>query len=91
MGPYEYGSSVLGINSSTLVSDFVIYPNPATTTLEIGTAEEINKIEIYALDGKKVLECNTKQIDVSHIPKGLYMLKIATYSNKTVFKKFKKD
>jgi hypothetical protein len=91
IGAYEFGSVVLGTNSFTKFSDFTIYPNPAKSILNISTTEEVNIVEIYALDGKKMLDNDTKQIDVSQIAKGIYTIKIVTTSNKTGFSKFIKE
>lgn len=91
MGAYEFASTVLGTHSFTGFTNFTIYPNPAKSILNITTDEEINSIEIYTYEGKKVLESNTKQIDVSPITKGLYLVKIVTTANKTACKKFVKE
>ena len=91
MGAYEFASVVLGTSSFDTTANFSIYPNPAKSILNISTTEEINNITVYTLEGKKILESSTKQIDVSHITKGLYLVKIATTDNKTACKKFVKE
>jgi Secretion system C-terminal sorting domain/Concanavalin A-like lectin/glucanases superfamily len=87
----NYNNNLATENFNTAKLELAIYPNPAKSILNINTDEEINTIEIYTLEGKKVLESNTKQIDVSPITKGLYLVKIVTTANKTACKKFVKE
>jgi Leucine-rich repeat (LRR) protein len=59
-----------------------IYPNPTTNLIKIKSNAIINKIELYDLMGKEVLSTKqTNQIDVSHLPSGIYLLK-ASIKNK---------
>jgi hypothetical protein len=58
-----------------------IYPNPAKDDIIIESgALKIEKAEIYDLTGKMVNRTllNGKSIPVSHLPKGIYLLKIHT-------------
>lgn len=60
-----------------------IYPNPATTNITIAAQNELQKIELYDVQGRLVLEkiCeNEKQttLDVSTRAAGLYFIKITT-------------
>ncbi|MDR1758871.1 MAG: choice-of-anchor J domain-containing protein [Bacteroidales bacterium] len=64
---------------------FTIYPNPVTHQLQIknNSLNEIKDIEIYSFTGqkvnaftKRVNENGVCTIDVSHLPSGVYFLKI---------------
>ncbi len=63
---------------------FEVYPNPARDYLRIKSGdEEINAIRIWDLSGNLVLEDggslgenSEKQMDVSHLPPGLYQLEV---------------
>ncbi|MBL1280348.1 MAG: T9SS type A sorting domain-containing protein [Fluviicola sp.] len=72
---YEYTpSSVLGIEE--LEANITVYPNPVTNNLNLSTnSNEIEKIDIYSLDGKIILsEKLTSKIDVSFLNSGVYIL-----------------
>lgn len=58
-----------------------IYPNPARDVLHIDAAEEIIKMQIFDIQGKLIKTVSgSKQIDVSALSKGLYILRITTAS-----------
>lgn len=53
-----------------------IYPNPASTVLNIETEKELLAVEIYDLMGKKIISTNNKQVNVSSLAKGIYNIRI---------------
>ena len=58
-------------------TDLTVYPNPATDYININSSIEIDKIELFDLLGKLVLSTNqTSEINVSHLPIGVYLLRI---------------
>lgn len=84
---YNYALEQADITSlytnNTLSSDFsqnnlevALYPNPTNDNLNIETTLELKSIEIFNIQGQKVLESNQKQINVSDLAAGMYMVKI---------------
>jgi hypothetical protein len=70
-------SNVTGIKDLNTSNKLYIYPNPVTNVLTIGGIENIAMFEIYDLVGKKVLSVEGKSsLDVSSLPKGMYILKM---------------
>jgi Leucine-rich repeat (LRR) protein len=55
---------------------FTLYPNPANDVVNFETNFDIKSIEFYNIQGQKVLTSNQKQIDISNLTKGLYIVKI---------------
>jgi hypothetical protein len=54
-----------------------IYPNPTKGPLTIETKVPIERIYVLDLQGKVVLEDHyQQQIDLSHLPKGMYLLRV---------------
>lgn len=52
-----------------------IYPNPGTDFISVGSKENLKKITIYSLEGKAVIKPqNSRNIDISKLPKGVYLL-----------------
>jgi Leucine-rich repeat (LRR) protein len=69
------------LNATEENSNISVYPNPATAffTFDLKNISESAMVELFDLQGKKVLEqklSENKQISVSNLPKGLYMYKI---------------
>ncbi|WP_291899417.1 T9SS type A sorting domain-containing protein [Chryseobacterium sp.] len=69
--------SVLGTTEIKSEKQLVIYPNPASDRVYI-KGEKISEAEMYSMDGKKInITLNGDQsIDVSHLSKGMYLLKL---------------
>lgn len=66
-----------------------IYPNPTNGILCV-EVEDFEKTSIYNITGKLVLESNEKTIDISQLPKGVYLIKVfanGIVSNKKIVKK----
>jgi hypothetical protein len=64
-----------------------LYPNPANDVLNIETALEIQSVEIYNIQGQKVRTANQKQINISDLAAGIYMVRIQDTENNTATKK----
>lgn len=82
-------------NSSFADSDLVVYPNPASSYVQIAlnnATQNIRSIVIYDLLGKKVLETNSVTsneitLNTSSLIKGVYLLEINANSNERLVKK----
>ena len=81
---YNIGTClVTGINDidNQNMSDFVkIYPNPTSNLINLNFVSPIIKFESILFDevGNQVLISNQKQIDISTLPNGVYVLTIKT-------------
>lgn len=72
------------IDSDLLVKNStVVYPNPATDLVNIESKENITSVEIIGLSGQKLLNSNEKQINISHLNKGIYIVRIVLQNGKT--------
>ena len=73
---------LVSINPIASTESFLIYPNPAQNKIFIDYKEEgFVNISLYSIDGKCMLEkVNTmdKELNVGHLPKGVYLLKMQT-------------
>lgn len=68
-----------------------IYPNPATSYVNINSLEKIDTIIITDLTGKVITkEQNSNKINVNHLPKGVYLIKIKTDNSESIQKFIKK-
>jgi hypothetical protein len=64
-----------------------LYPSPVRDILNIETELDIQSIEIYNIQGQKVLVSNQKQINVSDLASGIYMVRIQDVDNNIATKK----
>lgn len=76
----SFNGNSTGINDLTTVSEFIVYPNPATNTLNIVFDQNVpnETIKIYSIVGELVFETQAKtslQIDISNYQSGVYVIK----------------
>lgn len=82
----DYSAASLGTESFEKDS-FKIYPNPATSTVNIASKVAIDKMELYNMLGKKVMESShPKGLNVESLNSGIYVLKVFN-KEKSVTKK----
>ena len=72
-----------------LDSRISVYPNPTANQIYI-QGENILQAELFDLRGRKVKTTNQKQIDLSDITSGSFILKVTTGNNTKSFKIIKK-
>jgi hypothetical protein len=89
----------VNISQATLsISDFTqnnlevaIYPNPVNDILNIDTKEEVLSVEVFALQGQKVMSSKENKINVSELPAGIYLVRIQDVNNNIATKKIIKN
>jgi len=75
-------TSVLGISDFevTNANEVKFYPNPVADILNIAFDHEIKNVSIYNLLGQemmtKTINANEGSVDVSHLSKGTYLVKV---------------
>lgn len=89
----EYFSYVVGDDCTLsqinpIQFDDFAFPNPVKDDLIITSNKTIDKIEIYSITGKLVLQTSTnlEQVDVSKLAKGLYIVTVYAADTKTTKK-----
>ncbi len=71
--------SSVALNSSDFQVNnlkFSLYPNPTSDILNIETENELKSVEIYSLQGQKVLSANSNKISVSNLASGLFLVQV---------------
>lgn len=80
-----YTNASLGLNKSNLEKTITVYPNPASTSINLQTPKNlsVDRIQITDLTGKKVFDQNqsSNQINIQNFSNGLYILKVFSGSN----------
>lgn len=73
---YNYDDATANVNEFSLVN-FEVYPNPATSVLNIDDSNfSIKIIEIYNVLGKKVITSNKNQLSLENLVNGVYLIKV---------------
>lgn len=89
----NYINSITSINNNEGSYDLNIYPNPATHTIYISNHLENATIVIVDIQGNNILQkynCSEKELDISSLGKGFYILSII-HDGKTYTSKFIKS
>lgn len=89
-GTSHFTLSALG-NSELMLKDLKIHPNPVKDYLFIETSEKIKEIKIFDMTGSLVKEIQFPEnsLNVSNLPKGIYIIEISIPKGKQKFKLIK--
>jgi len=80
---YSFPIETMGIQDpSSSANKVIVTPNPASDIVTIQTSQlsEVTKVAVYSITGQKVLEATQPTINVSHLSKGVYVVKAETAS-----------
>lgn len=64
-----------------------VYPNPTTGNINIELKDDLEKVDIYDINGKLVLKKTTNEFNIEKLSHGVYFLKITSKTNRTYFYK----
>lgn len=68
-------------------AESTVYPNPATDVINIKTSDNVERVEIYNMQGQLVkMEVNVENISVRDLSNGVYMLKLTTDKGSSMHK-----
>ena len=85
---YDEAHPLLSIKKNDF-ENLKITPNPTSNKIFLNSKNTIQKVSIFNTIGKKVLEVlnHQKEIDISSLPKGIYLIKIQFDTQKSLFRK----
>ncbi len=69
-----YSGEALSIGPLSISLPITIYPNPAVNVLYVKGAEESDQLEIYNLQGEKLLQGYGSEINIETLTSGLYIV-----------------
>lgn len=63
-----------------------LYPNPTIGMMHIQSQQAVEHVQIYSMDGKKVMETkvNNNSIDLTNLPAGMYTICATTIAKKSM-------
>ncbi len=97
-GGFEGGQDAAFRTSTLSTNDFDaknlqfnIYPNPTINVVNIELASELKSVEVYSLQGQKIISSSSKELNVSDLSSGVYMIRVedtnGAIANKRLIKK----
>src|SRR5690554_2782925 len=91
-GPANFTTQTLGVSDHSF-QNFIFYPNPTNDILILQSQNNIEKIVIYNVLGKKVLEKTPlkleTQINLSDISTGVYLMNVTLNGTQKIFRVIK--
>ncbi|PLX13668.1 MAG: hypothetical protein C0598_03000 [Marinilabiliales bacterium] len=79
---------VTGSNNNAIDNEIVISPNPATNYFNISlVSRNLKSIQIFALNGKMLMESETSHLNIQSFDSGIYLVKITTVDGNITSKK----
>lgn len=88
---YNYLATLSNERYSPNTNEFQIFPNPATTNVQIKSTSKIRNIRIFDALGKlMVAQQNIDDVNVENLEKGIYFIEAST-ENGVVYKKLVKE
>ena len=80
--PREVNPCVTAVSELNAVN-MSVYPNPASSVIYVVSDEEISLVEIFSLNGERVIATTQREINLQPLPSGCYLLKATTAKNET--------
>ncbi len=91
-GEIEHCNLILSNESTTLLKEIKVYPNPSNGIFRIETDEALKNIRVFSILGQVKIESKfTNKIDLSPLENGIYLLEITTDKEEIFIKKIKKE
>lgn len=76
-GIYRLSTVTTSVENIETATGYEIFPNPTTDVLCINGAQNTDAISIYSISGQMMQAVvSSNQVDVSNLPKGIYIIKI---------------
>ncbi len=80
----------LAVTPNVFEHGLIVSPNPVKDVVSITTPFNVNEVEIFDVSGKLVISTSQKDIDVSKIQSGMYLMKV-TSDNSIITKRLIKE
>lgn len=84
---YNYNALLSNVELNPNKLKAVISPNPASEYFTIDMDSDLKEVEIYSLQGQKIMTSVNKEISVSDLSKGVYILRILDQNNASATQK----
>lgn len=80
----------LGIGDEDLATELSVYPNPATTIVNLKSTQSLGSISVYNILGQEVLQAQSQEnqlrLNTSDLPSGVYFVQVGTETQRLIIK-----
>lgn len=94
MEPFVFYLLQKTVGAPELASDNVavsVYPNPATNLVYVSSKEEVAELILMDLNSRIIIQCKVQssnfELPVGELPKGVYLVRIATLNSRVAIKR----
>jgi len=73
----------LGLTAQSVTEDLRIFPNPVSTTFQIGYSERVDKVSVINMVGREVRNFNyaaDSSYNIGNLPRGMYLVQLTDNS-----------
>ncbi len=82
---FQIGDVTTAIEANDLSTEFIVYPNPNSGIFRIKASDEVVNLQVFDFSGRKIKEIPfAKSINLTDLPKGIYVLKAINKNNKVL-------
>lgn len=77
----------LGLAAQTATEDLRIFPNPVTTTFEIGHSDRVAKVNVINMVGREIKAfdyADKETYDIAELPQGMYLVQLKDKNDKVI-------
>lgn len=82
---YTFSLDNLGIQNPSSKEEINVYPNPTSDFITFN--KKVKEVKIYDSSAKLILQSNQEKIDLSHLSKGIYIVRVWLENDKMISKK----
>ncbi|WP_121667943.1 T9SS type A sorting domain-containing protein [Mesonia aquimarina] len=87
---YENGECNLSLKQAEVI-EVTLHPNPTENTFQLQTQAEVQKVELFSLQGKKLAQFSSQEnYDISFLQTGIYFVKVSTTKESQTLRLIKK-
>lgn len=77
----------LGLAAQTATEDLRIFPNPVSTTFEIGHSDRVTKVNVINMMGREIKAfdyADKETYDIAELPQGMYLVQLKDKEDKVI-------
>jgi hypothetical protein len=77
----------LGLAAQTATEDLRIFPNPVSTTFEIGHSDRVAKVNVINMMGREIKTfdyADKETYDIAELPQGMYLVQLKDKEDKVI-------
>ncbi|WP_121667942.1 T9SS type A sorting domain-containing protein [Mesonia aquimarina] len=87
---YDAAECTLSLKQAEEI-EVALYPNPTENTFQLQTQTEVQKVELFSLQGKKIAQFSSQEnYDISFLETGIYFVEVSSINSSQTLRLIKK-